>query len=471
MSEPSKVGRRRFLKYVGAGAIAVGGAAAAYCLYNTSLGGRTEVTIANATRTPTSTRVNHPPVASFKRKPFYLNSTDQQTVQFTNLSTDLDGDPLTYRWLVDNQPVSDEKDYSAKLPVGQHLVELEASDPLTKNTTAQAVTVEPDQIYPTKQLHIKHKGMRMMVGWKGMSHIPTDVTDEKLDIIHNELGCNAVLIFGNTEFEDDLIEAGQLAIQKEFERIYIQPEYVDLPIDETIENIGRFAKKVKALRQASDSVVFMIGHEFTFDAYGIIPGDTHPERLRFPLDHPEWIRNNYWKTLRSVLPDAFRRIIALCRENYGYQIAYAATMDEAADIVPWSDPIFESVSSDAYIWDKAGWTEDYIINHLNKLKMYRKPVNSTEWGCLTYKGASQEWGFTEEDFAKYPYDEDEQANYIKRYCNMLNRARIDGAFCAQLDDERLRGYGLYKATSPGQFGAGSSRKKGFYMYKSYQRSP
>jgi hypothetical protein len=161
----------------------------------------------------------------------------------------------------------------------------------------------------------------------------------------------------------------------------------------------------------------------------------------------------------------------LCRENYGYQIAYAATMDEAADIVPWSDPIFESVSSDAYIWDKAGWTEDYIINHLNKLKMYRNPVNSTEWGCLTYKGASQEWGFTEEDFAKYPYDEDEQANYIKRYCNMLNRARIDGAFCAQLDDERLRGYGLYKATSPGQFGAGSSRKKGFYMYKSYQRSP
>jgi hypothetical protein len=469
MTQASKLGRRRFLKYVGASAVAAGGAAAAYYLRNAPLDREPEVTVTNVTEAATS--VDYPPYADFKWKPYYLNPTDQQTIQFTNMSYDLGGDPLTHTWLVDNKVASHERNYSIRLSVGEHVVDLQVSDGRQTRVNSATITVDPDQMYPTKQLRIKHKGMRMMVGWKGMSPIPIDITEEKLDIIHNELGCNAVLIFGNMEFEDDLIEAGRLAIRKGFDRIYIAPLYLDLPIDETIENIGRFAKKVKALRQASDSVMFMIGHEFTFDAYGTIPGDTHPERLRFPLDHPEWIRNNYWKTLRSVLPDAFRRIIVLCRENYGYQIAYAATMDEAADIVPWSDPIFESVSSDAYIWDKAGWTEDYIINHLNKLKMYRKPVNSTEWGCLTYKGASQEWGFTEEDFAKYPYDEDEQANYIKRYCNMLNKARIDGAFCAQLDDERLRGYGLYKATSPGQFGAGSSRKKGFYMYKSYERSP
>lgn len=468
MAEASRVGRRRFLKYIGAGAVAAGGAAAAYYLGNTRVDRGPEVTVATVTQAATT--VDYPPYADFRYKPYFLNPTDQQTIEFTNMSYDLGGDPLTHTWLVDNREVSHERDYSTKLPVGEHVVDLQVSDGRQTRVNSATVTVEPDQIYPEKPLHIRHKGMRMMVGWKGMSPIPIDITKEKLDIIHDELGCDAVIIFGNTEFEDNLIEAGRLAIQKAFDRIYVAPLYLDLPIDETVENIGGFAKKVKVLREASDSVVFMVGHEFTFDAHGIVPGETHPDRLRYPIEHPNWVRNAYWKTLRSILPDAFRRIIALCRENYGHQIAYAATIDEAAYIVPWSDPIFESVSSDAYVWDKAGWTEDWIVKHLSELKKFGKPVNSTEWGCLTYKGASQEWGFTDEDFANYQYDEDEQANYIAQYCNVLNTARISGAFCNQLDDERLKGYGLYKATSPPYFGPGSSRKKAFYMYKSYQRS-
>jgi hypothetical protein len=464
----SKAGRRKFLKYVGAGAVTVGGAAAGYYLYDVGLARRPGVAVPTATHT--ATKVDYPPYADFRYRPYYLNPTDQQTIQFTNTSYDLGGDLLQNTWLVDNNVVSHERDYSTKLPQGEHLVDLQVSDGKQTRIKSATITVEPDRIYPRRQLHIRHKGMRMMVGWKGMAPIPIDITDEKLDIIHDELGCNSVLIFGNMEFEDDLIEAGRLAIQKGFDRIYVAPLYLDLPIDETVENIGKFAKKVKVLREASDSVVFMIGHEFTFDAYGIVPGETHPDRLWYPIQNPDWVRNTYWKALNSTLPDAFKRIIALCRENYGYQIAYAATIDEASYIVPWSDSIFESVSSDAYIWEKAGWTEDWVVKHLSELKKFEKPVNSTEWGCLTYKGASQEWGFTDQDFAKYPYDEDEQANYIARYCNMLNRASISGAFCNQLDDERPKGYGLYKATSPPYFGPGSSRKKGFYMYKSYQRT-
>jgi hypothetical protein len=459
--------RRRFLKYSGAAAVTVGALAAAYYLCNTALRRNVEVTIPSATKTEStaSTRVNHSPVANFKYKPYYLDPTDQQTIQFTNLSTDEDGDPLTYEWLVDNEPVSTEEDYSTKLPVGQHDVRLEVSDPLTKNTTTQTVTVEPDQIYQTKPLKIKHKGIRMTVGWKGMGHTPIDVTEEKLDAIHNELGCNAVIIFGNTEFENDLIEAGKLAIEKGFDRIYIAPMYLDLPLDETVENIGEFARRIKTLRQLSDSIVFMVGHEFTFDSYGLVPGETYPERLAYPIDHPNWDLE-----VKRVLPNAFRRIIALCKENYGYPITYAATIMECeSNLVPWSDPIFESVGTDAYVWDKVGWTQDWIIHHLDRLTRYGKPVNSTEWGCLTYKRASQEWAFTDADLAEYPYDEDEQANYIQQYCEMLNRAKIDGAFYTQIDDERPKGYGLYLATTH-PFGPGSSRKKGFYMYKSYQRA-
>jgi len=426
-----------------------------------------EVTTPATTQTesPTSSRQNHPPVANFTRRPYYLNPTDQQTIRFAANCYDADNDALAYWWSVDGQPVSTQNDYSTRLPVGEHIVQLEVTDRLAQDSVQQPVTVEPDQIYPTKQLHIKHKGMRMMVGWKGMSPIPTDVTDEKLDIIHDELGCNAVIIFGNTEFEDDLIEAGRLAIQKGFDRIYVAPMYLDLSAGETVDRIGRFAKKVKALRQMSEAIVFMVGHEFTFDMYGIVPGETYPDRLRYPLEHGDWAGKAY-----AVLPGVFRKIVAVCKADYGYQIAYAATVWEADDIVPWSDPIFESVSSDDYIWDKVGWTENVVRRHLAGLKRYGKPVNSTEWGCLTYKGASQEWGFTDSDLAKYPYDEDEQANYIAQYCSMLDKADISGAFYTQIDDERLKGYGLYKASTSPYFGPGSSRKKGFYMYKSYQRS-
>ncbi|MEM2864966.1 MAG: hypothetical protein QXR65_06860, partial [Candidatus Bathyarchaeia archaeon] len=432
----------------------------------------TSTTSYKPTSTSTTPKINNPPrfqYPSIDIKPKYILPTPEYTVEFTPRVTDPDDDPLSFIWYVDGKEVSRENKYSTKLSEGEHKIGLRVSDGKDEIFSERVLEVEPEQIYPTKPLYVKYKGIRMMVGWKGMRlPISTDVTNEKLDIIRNELGCNSVIIFGNEEFEDDLIEAGQLAIEKGFDRIYIAPLYLDAPIDETVQKIGKFAKKVKALREVSDSVVYMVGHEFTFDACGIVPGETHPQRLWYPIKNPEWVRSMYWKALKSILPDAFKHIIALCKKNYGYQITYAATPDEAERIVPWSDPIFESIGTDAYIWDKVGWTENWVLKHFSKLKKFGKPINVTEWGCLTYKGASQEWGFTNEDFAKYPYDEDEQASYINRYCKMLNRANISGAFLNQFDDERLKGYGLYKATIPPYFGPGSSRKKGFYMYKSYE---
>jgi hypothetical protein len=454
--------RRRFLKYAGASAAVVGASALGldYVLNSRRAAVNKSTTILS--ETTSTSRINHPPVANFKRRPWYLNPTDQQTIQFMSNCWDADNDPLQYVWSVDGEPKSTERDYSTKLTTDEHAVQLNVSDGIAQDNVQQTVTVDPDQIYPTKPLHIQHKGMRMTVGWKGMDRTPIDVTDEKLDAIHNELGCNAVIIFGNTEFEDDLIEAGKLAIQKGFDRIYVTPMYLDLSIDETVERIGKFASKAKKLREMSESIVFMVGHEFSLDSSDFVAGATYEER-----SINAWNGLFDWRKATAVMPDAFNRIISLCKQNYAHPIAYAATPWEAETVVPWAHPMFESVGTDAYVWDKMGWTEAYVIDHLNKMKMFRKPVYSTEWGCLTYKNASQDWQIAVD---KYPYDEDEQANYIAKYCNMLNKAKITGAFYTQIDDERLGGYGLYKASTPPYFGPGSSRKKGFYRYKSYQRT-
>jgi hypothetical protein len=80
---------------------------------------------------------------------------------------------------------------------------------------------------------------------------------------------------------------------------------------------------------------------------------------------------------------------------------------------------------------------------------------------MTFTGAG-EWGGAMPlgVWETHPYDEDEQARYIKKYCDMLNRARIDGYFYTVYNDDFDKTYGLYN---------GKKRKKSFYMYKSYRR--
>jgi hypothetical protein len=278
--------------------------------------------------------------------------------------------------------------------------------------------------------------------------------DEQLDTIHHELGCNAIVIFAGGDYEDELIECARLAIEKGFDRIYVGPEYMAASPEETVERIGRLAPRVRTLREKSDSIVFLVGHEFGLET-AIVPGNDWFERLE------NLKKGMGWDEITRILPGMFNKIIKVCNENYGYQIAYRAIAWTEVDLVPWSNAAFESVGVDAYVQEGVGWTEDWILNLLSRLKMYRKPVCSMEAGCYAIKGAGRFAG--QAPLPENPYDEDEQANYIRRYCDMLNRARIDGYYYTAYNDDWDKGYGLYNPDT-------RKRKKGFYMYKSYQRA-
>ena len=457
--------RRRFLKYAGTGALAVGGAASAYYLYKTRLGRRLEATIPTAIQTATSTKVNHSPVAAFDYKPKYLNPTDHQTVRFTNMSYDPDGDPLNYNWMIDDQTVSQDKDYSTKLPVGQHLIKLRVADSQNEDITGHIVGADPDQIYPAKPLRLKYKGITYFAGpvppdWAGAPNPDHDEMDEQLDTIRDDLGCNAIIISGGEDYEDKLIECGRLAIEKGFERIHIQPRYMGASPDETVERIGKFAPRVRELRQVSDVLVYSVGHEFGLET-AILRGDSWSERLKnFMKQDPQDLQK-----IRVTLQKMFKGILAICRENYGYQVSYASIAYPETDVVPWEDQTFESVGLDVILepWDYS--TERWVLGLLSNLKRYNKPIQSMEAGCMTFTGAARVAGtaplHTQES---QQYDEDEQANWLKRYCDLLNKARIDGYFYTQYNDNWDKGYALYNPYT-------RKRKKGFYMYKSYERSP
>ena len=469
----SKADRRKFLKYVGAGLVAATAAGAGYYLYSKQPGyARTQtVTIPEGSETTstnlaTSTKQNHPPVASFKSRAYYLNPTDQQTIQFTNYSYDPDGDPLKYTWLVDEQTVSQEKDYSTKLPVGQHRIKLRVADSQNEDVAGHMVDVDPDQIYPAKPLHLKYKGVNYCVGkpmnpeWSTDYPSPNrDQIDEELDNIHNDLGCNAMIITAGADSEDDLIECARTALQKGFfDRIYVEPHYWQHSTDETVERIARFAPRVRALREASEVIHFMVGHEFSLETHGIVPGDTWSDRVEYQVKNPNWA-DKVWATF----PRMFKDIIAACKENYGYKISYAAISYAEIDAVPWADPMFESVGIDGGLLPALGVTEEVLFRQLSELKgKFGKPIITPDGpSCMTYTGADQwDGAILPHASENRPYDEDAQAKYIKSYCDVLNRAGIEGCFYWQYRENYDVAVGLY--------GGGKKRKKGFYMYKSYQ---
>ena len=83
-------------------------------------------------------------------------------------------------------------------------------------------------------------------------------------------------------------------------------------------------------------------------------------------------------------------------------------------MVPWEDDVFESVGVDAIIQEKYGWTENWIVDVLSRLKQkYRKPVICMEAGCETFTGSAEVAGTSPLPRGQERrYDEDERANWL-----------------------------------------------------------
>jgi len=463
------IDRRRFLKYAGATAAIVGATAlgAEYLLQPSN-----ENNSQPTQTTTTSSKINHPPeIESLDKRPKYLNPTDKTDIRLGYIASDPDGDPLTAILLIDNKPLigSDgnpihNNPYVFKLPQGDHTYEVDVSDgQLTSKSAKGIVTVEPNQIpdpndptkllYQPQRLDVKYKGVRYIAGpitpeWD-LPNPSEDEMDEQLETIYKELGCNAISIVGGSQSEDKMIKCAQLAIDKGFERITIQPSYVNATVDETIERIGKFGAKVRSLREKSDRVVYMFGHEFGLET-AIVEGNNWFERFA------NLNKGQGWDKIQQTLPKMFKDIIAICAENYGYELSYAAIPVVEVDLVPWANPIFESIGVDAYIQDPSGWDEKWVIALLSRLKKFGKPVHSTDWGMASFEGADQFGGLSVEHLNENrPYDEEPQRRYIERYFKMLNQAKIAGCFWVQYNDRVFeKGYALYNPRT-------RNRKEGF----------
>ena len=282
------------------------------------------------------------------------------------------------------------------------------------------------------------------------------VIQREIEIIRNDLHCNAVRISGQDV--QRLILAGNFALQQGLE-VWFSPSLPDATVEETLEYFNECAQAAEQLRQQSPKVVFLTGLELTAFMRGFLEGDTPMKRLGTLMNPLRLIKStivkgSYHKNLNAFL----LRAVSLVRERFHGQITYASGPWEEVD---WSP--FDFVGVDYY---RDAMNKKFYQKNLHTFFKHDKPVVITEFGCCTYRGAEDKggYGWAVVDWSKTPpqlkrdfiRDETTQANYLIELLDIFEKEKVEGAFAFTfvsssypyhenpLYDLDMAGYGVVK---------------------------
>lgn len=466
--------RRQYIKYAGAGFTAAVVAGLGYYATRPTL---TETAVTRPTSTETATAQSNlsPPTANFEYRPRYINPTSADTIYFLNESRNSGSDTdLAYSWYVDDSAVAHSKDYSTQLPsdaIGTpHKVKLSACRGEQCSHVERIVQVDPDQLYPRSALRTKIKGMGYDVGitWKPpnswRSH--RDLTDEQmkrevLDLINSELGCNGIRIVGDEN--ERIVRAARIAMQGSFEVILLSPVYIDQEIQATIGKVCGLADSAETLKGQSDSeVILVVGNESTLQTKGMYNAATYFERMNEVTEH--WGDERYQIKLNNFLKEMLSEV----RNHFRGRLSYAKGSWEDID---WDRLGFDIVGLNEYLKPKWESRSQYEEN-IRQMSRFKKPIFLTEFGCATYKGALQVGGAGNfpEYLANAVYDQEEQVRAIDEYVRAFRGiGEVDGCFLwtfLERNTNDTAAFGIMRYVEGGD----PERKRGFYRYKSCERS-
>jgi hypothetical protein len=201
------------------------------------------------------------------------------------------------------------------------------------------------------------------------------VVQRELEIIKNDLHCNAVRITG---FDiRRLMTASEYALKLGLE-VWLCPGIWDKSPDETLAYITKIATAAEKLRaQWPDKLVFLVGSETSLFMQGILPGKGVAQRMSGMMkDIESWRAGTYNAPLNAWLTKANRSV----RNVFHGKVTYASLVWEAVD---WK--LFDFVGVDHY-WSVK--IKDRYVEILKPRFAYGKPVVITEFGFRTYKGAA-----------------------------------------------------------------------------------
>jgi hypothetical protein len=289
---------------------------------------------------------------------------------------------------------------------------------------------------------VNRKGVAYDVGTvfgMGMSTRPRfspEVVQRELEIIRDDLHCNAVKIGGRDPGRIATAAARALALGLE---VWFTPALVDRNPPETLRYIVEAARAAETLRgTVSGKLVFCVGQEMILFMQGILPGRNVLQRFRNPATR-EIIRTGAHRPqLNAFLAEASSSV----RQVFHGPVTYAALPWEGVEWGP-----FDFVGVDHY-WDER--IRDRYLEMLRPFFASGKPVVVTGTGSRAYQGAHSTgtlgWGVI--DFrsqflhtlpvigrfvrphlkGSYVRDEGEQARRLTAVLGLLDGAGVDGVF-------------------------------------------
>jgi hypothetical protein len=294
---------------------------------------------------------------------------------------------------------------------------------------------------------MKRKGVcydvgRVLEGSQQRPNFDPRVVHRELEIIKNDLHCNAVRIQG---FDiDRVLRASEDALKQGLE-VWSSPELFEKSQQETFDYIVKAAIAAESLRQRWPNLVLSLGSELSLFMQGILEGNNLLERMNNPTFWENVKAGNHNISLNAFLANANSAV----RKVYHGKVTYFSVPLETVD---WS--IFDFVGVDLYrdarIRDAYGeLVRRYVVNN--------KPVLIGEFGCCTYQGAEKLGGMgwavmfgmiadylgpslrlpkEVSDMIKIPTqvdghyvrDEGLQASELADQLRVLDSAGVDGAF-------------------------------------------
>lgn len=221
---------------------------------------------------------------------------------------------------------------------------------------------------------IEHKGINYDVGTEMGSNWRPDydpqIVHRELEIIKNDLHCNAVGISGKDIGR--VVATAEDALSQGLEAWLNPADWNNKPPEPTLAYITEAAKAAQPLHERyPGKVVLSIGSEFTLFMQGIVPGKTIIQRAGtvFKTDVIKTGQHN------QPLNDFLSKAVVEVRKVFAGPVMYRSLVWEHVD---WSN--FDIIGVDHYWAEKI---KDQYVDMVKPLFTYGKPVINTGFGFNT----------------------------------------------------------------------------------------
>ena len=260
-----------------------------------------------------------------------------------------------------------------------------------------------------------------------------EVVRREMRIIREDLHCTAVRITGG---DPDRLEIAAKYAAEAGLVVWFCPFTNGLSRDALLELLSDCAERAERLRRTGADVVLLTGSEVSLFTIGFFPGETLEERLALISD-PVRVRAAIGD-VRAHIKDFLRRAVEIVRARFGGKVSYASLPFEGVD---WT--LFDIIATDAGYRTKAN-----ALHYRESIRAFvalgrslGKPVAITEFGCGTFRGASEFAGRDPTVYdvvwdhgrpiklnGGYERNEDEQAAYLHELIDVFEAEGVDSAF-------------------------------------------